>query len=409
MKPVRGIVFQPRFDRLLLGLTYRRCTGNLALFPGGPFFLKELDLEELPGPSWVRVRCRLAGICGTDLKALRLSFSTRSATLAGKRSITRMVCMGHEAVGEVLEVGANVRTLTPGQRVVLVPGGSCLTLGMEQPCEMCGKGLPLLCLKRDEFVPGPAVGAGWSEQFFRHELQLFPLSDDISDEQAILIEPLACAVHTVLRRAPAPNDTVVVIGCGMIGLGIILALKALGTPIRIIAIAKHSYQANNARTAGADLVLTSREGDLYKQLAWALGTEVRARGKRNRLLHRGAAVVYDAVGSGETLQDALRWTKPRGAVVVEGVTARPSPADCTAIWFNEVDLIGSHGHGEEHYDGRRIHTFSLVAQWIRQRRIVLDGLITHRQRLPDFKQAIRAADRKWKSHATKVLLEMRAS
>jgi len=406
LKPVRGIVFDPSFERLLLGLMYRRCTGKLPFFAGGPFSLQELDLKKMPEPSWVRVRCRLAGICGTDLRALRLAFSSRSASVAAKRSVTRPVCMGHEAVGEVVEVGANVRTLVPGQRVVLVPGGACLGLGAPEPCEMCGKGLPLLCLKRDEFVPGLAFGAGWSEQFVRHELELFALSDDISDEQAVLIEPLACAVHAVLRRPPVPNDTVVVIGCGTIGLGIILALKALGMPIRIIAVAKHSYQLNHARAMGADLVLTSDRGDLYQQLASALGTEVRARGKRNRLLRHGAAVIYDAVGSGATLQDALRWARPRGSVVVEGVTARPSPADCTAIWFKEVDLVGSHGHGVEDYDGQKIHAFNLVMQWIRQRKIVIDGLITHRHRLLDYKQAMRAADAKTKSNATKVLLDM---
>lgn len=406
MKPASGIVFHPEVGRILLGMIYHQCTGNLPLFSSGPFLLQKLALKEMPGNRWVRVRCRLAGICGTDLRALRLAFSRRSAAVAEKRSLHTPVCMGHEAVGEVVEIGPRVRSLVPGQRVVLMPDRSCLALGTPERCAMCERGLPLLCLKRDEFLPSPDLGAGWSEQFLRHENQLFAVPDDISDEQAVLIEPLSCAIHAVLRRPPAAGDTVLVIGCGMIGLGIIASLKAQAKSVRVLAIAKHSYQVEKASAMGADLVLESAEGDLYHRLASALGTEVRARGSRNRLLRNGADIVYDAVGSSDTLQDALRWTKPRGAVVMEGFTSRPSPADCTPIWFREIDLIGSHGYGIEHYQGRKVHSFELAIEWIRQGKLRVQGLITHRHPLLDYKQAIRAADGKPASKATKVVLEM---
>jgi L-iditol 2-dehydrogenase len=328
--------------------------------------------------------------------------------MARKRDISRPLCMGHETIGEVLELGSDVRSLAVGQRVILLPGHSCAGMAPAHPCVMCEQGLPLLCLRRDEFVPQLAWGAAWSEQFVRPATQLIPIPDPVTDEQAVLVEPLACSVHTVLRRPPAPNETVVVVGCGTIGLGIILALRAFSFPIRIIAIAKHAHQTSLARALGADRVLPYGVGDLYERLAAELGTEVRARGVGNRLLHQGAAIVYDAVGSGESLEHALRWTKPRGAVVVEGITPRPAPLDCSVIWFREVDLLGSHGHGLEYFEGRRIHTFGLVIEWIRQHRLTPEGLITHRYRLSEYKQAIRAAAGKANSQATKVLLEMRA-
>jgi threonine dehydrogenase-like Zn-dependent dehydrogenase len=314
--------------------------------------------------------------------------------------------MGHEAIGEVLAIGAGVRSVEVGQRVILIPGGSCHSAADRKICPMCDRGLPLLCLNREDHVQGLTGGGGWSEQFIRHETQLLPLPSDISDEQAVLIEPIACAVHAVLRRPPQANDRVIVIGCGTIGLAIILALKALGIPLRVIAIGRHSYQLGQARSAGADAALLFGKEDLYERLASELRTDVKSRGKRNRLLNYGADIVYDAVGSGQTLQDALRWARPRGSVVVEGVTPCPSPSDCTNIWFREVDLAGSHGHGLENFENRKIHTFNLVINWIQERRLVCEGLITHRHRFPDYKNAVRAADGKSRSKATKVVLEM---
>lgn len=403
---MRAIVFHPRIGKVLLGLAYNRCFGDFPLFPGGPVSLQTIQTEPLPGPSSVRVRCRLAGICGSDLNLLRLKFSTGSANMARKRTITRSLCMGHEALGEVLEVGPSVRTLTKGQRVVLVSATACADSNPAHLCVMCEQGFPLLCLNRDNIVPNLATGAAWSEQFVRHESQLIPVPDQVSDEQAVLVEPLACSVHAVLRRVPSPGDTVVVIGCGTIGLGIILVLRALSIPIRIIALFKHAYQASMALTMGADSALAYRPEDLYDQLAVELGTIVLAKGVNNRLLHQGASIVYDAVGSSDTLQHALRWVRARGAVVIQGITPKPRPSDCTPIWLREVDLVGSHGFGMEHCEGKSIHAFALVLDWIREKRLVPDQMITHRYPLWDYKSAFRTTNGKCNSKATKVIFEM---
>jgi threonine dehydrogenase-like Zn-dependent dehydrogenase len=406
---VRGVVFRPEIGRVILGAAYQRLTGSPPLFPAGPVSWEILPQEGLPKPSWVRVRSRLAGICGTDLNLLRLKVSSTSASMARKRSIKRPFCIGHETVGEVIEVGSQVRKLTPGQRVVFVPGLNCNVLEGMPACEMCRRGLPLLCLHRDEFPAELAWGGGWSESFVRHESQLLPIPDEISDEKAVLVEPLACSVHAVLRCPPTPGDTVVVIGCGTIGLGIILTLRALSIPLRIIAIARHSYQSSQAESMGADRVLESDAIDIYDRLAAELETTVLGKRKTNRMLHHGARVVYDAVGNGMTLQHALRWVQPRGTVVLEGISPRPAPSDCTPVWLREVNLVGAHGHGLEHYGGRQIHAFDLVMEWIKEGRLSPEGLITHRYSLAEYKEAIRVAAGKSSSKAIKVLMEIQAN
>jgi threonine dehydrogenase-like Zn-dependent dehydrogenase len=303
-------------------------------------------------------------------------------------------------------VGADVRNLSPGQRVVLVPGASCGSLGKSAMCAMCVRGLPLLCLQRDDCALPLGAGAGWSEACVRHASRVIAIPDGLSDEAAVLVEPLACSAHAVLRRPPAPGDSVVVLGCGVIGLGCILALRALRIPLRIIALARHPAQAERAREAGADAVLSSAGADLYEQLAAELRTEVLARGRGNRLLRWGASVIYDAVGSGQTLGHALRWARPRGAVVVEGITPRPAPCDCTVVWLREVDLLGAHGHGLEDFEGHRRHTFDLVLAWLREGRMSPGAWITHRYPLRDYRRALAAADGKARSAAGKVLLEL---
>jgi len=101
----------------------------------------------------------------------------------------------------------------------------------------------------------------------------------------------------------------------------------------------------------------------------------------------------------------LRWVKPRGAVVV-GIDALPAPADCTAIWLREVDLLGSHGHGLETVGGRPCHTFELVLEWMKRKRLVPEGMVTHRYALENYRRAIGAATAKKDSKAIKVVLKM---
>ena len=100
---MRSVVFHPTFPKALLALAYTRCFRAPALFPGGPVDYQEINEAPLPTPNHVRVRCDLAGICGTDLSLLRFKFSMRGATMARKRALSRPLSLGHEATGEIIE------------------------------------------------------------------------------------------------------------------------------------------------------------------------------------------------------------------------------------------------------------------------------------------------------------------
>src|SRR6185436_5494417 len=105
---MKAVVFEPTPPRMLLALAYARLTNRPATFAAGPLSYRDLPQTPLPGPRHVRVRCRFAGVCGTDLSLLRLKFSMRSATMARPRLLARASCLGHEALGEVIEIGDQV-------------------------------------------------------------------------------------------------------------------------------------------------------------------------------------------------------------------------------------------------------------------------------------------------------------
>lgn len=400
---MRALVIRPTRPRLAAALLYNRVTGKPAVFPGGPLELVEAPEPELPGPQFVKVRSRLAGICGSDLKTLRLKLSTRSARLAAQSPGGGLRFQGHETVGEVVAVGSAVTRHKPGDRVVMIPATHCAALGREAPCRPCRDGAYCLCEHHDEPLPGEPLGGGWSEFFVRHESQLHPVRESLPDEQAVLFEPLACSLHAVLRHPPEHGARVLILGGGMIGLGIVHALRALGRELEVHVMVRHPFQADLAGKAGADSVITS--SDPYAELASRTGDSVVGSRTDNRLLKRGVDLVIDAVGSAATLHLALRTARPGGTVVFEGVDLQPGPLDRTPLWWRELNLLGANGHGRDSWEGEAMATFERVEHWVADGRLSTAGLLSHRFPLEDYRPALTAAADKRRHASVKVAFE----
>jgi len=126
------------------------------------------------------------------------------------------------------------------------------------------------------------------------------------------------------------------------------------------------------------------------------------------MLLGGFDLVYDCVGSAETITDALRWTRARGAVVLVGIELSRLRVDLNPIWHQEVDLLGSKTHASSEWQGRRQNDFQWVIDWVRSGKLRLDGLITHRFPLERYREAIGAATHKLQSRAIKVVFDLRA-
>lgn len=362
------------------------------------------DLPEppLPGPRWVRVRNRQCGICASDLALLLVRADPAAAPVA-LPGFAR-VYLGHEVVGDVVEVGPGVTTVRLGQRVVMesrFTGPTCLSQEIDPPCRHCAAGDTRLC-ENASLGRGPVgVGGGWGDGYTAHESEVRAVPDDLDDDQASLIEPMAVALHAVLRRPPRDGEQVLVLGAGIIGLLVVQCVRLVAPGCRLAVLARYPHQAQAARRLGADDVLDGRQA--YAQAARLTGARhYRAPLNRGMLLG-GFDVIYDCVGHGDTLHDALRWARARGTVVMVGIDLSLVRLDLNPIWYQEVDLIGSHTFGAERVDGRAAHTFELVIEHLRAGRLREAGLITHRFPLQEYRKAIDVARHK-RTGAIKVTL-----
>lgn len=349
--------------------------------------LGQID-SRLPGPRWVRVENQLAGICGSDLHLVYADVDLRVAPAALPSN--NRIYLGHEIVGRVAEIGPDVTTLAVGDRIALQYNiGCCLSEGIDPACRYCAEGNAYLCENAAECESDP-IGGGWGQGFLAHEAQLFRVPETLSDEEAVLLEPAAVGVHAVLRRPPEAGQRVLVLGCGIIGLLTLQAARAATPEAEITAIARYPHQAEAARRLGADHVLNDGQ-DTYGTIAELTGARHYKGSFGNQVLVGGFDVVYDCVGRARTVEDALRWTRAGGAVVVVGVDLNRLKLDLTPVWYYEVDLIGSMVSGAETWNGGRLSTFELTARWFAQGRLTAEGLITHRFPLADYREAIETA------------------
>ena len=376
------------YERSLPRFAAAKVVGALAPGRGatvGPLRLADVDPPELPGPGWVRVRPRLAGICGSDL-----------ATVDGKTSryfeplVSFPFTPGHEVVGE----------LDDGSRVVLEPVLACGARGIDPPCPQCAAGRTQRCERQSFGALEPGLqtgycadtGGGWGAWLVAHESQLHRVPDDLSDEAAVLVEPAACAVHAA-RSVPG-GGAVAVVGAGTLGLCTVAALASSPRrPELLLATAKHPEQRALARSLGADVVVAP--GELARAVRRATGS-LRAGAQ----LTGGLPAVVDCVGSEDSVSSSLEVVAPGGTVVLLGMPGRVS-LDLTPLWHREVRLVGSYAYGEE--DGGR--TFDLAFDLVRT--AGLERLLSATYPLDRYEEALAHAAEAGRRGAVKIAFDLR--
>jgi threonine dehydrogenase-like Zn-dependent dehydrogenase len=334
-----------------------RMPGLLSGF-AAPLRLVTIEEPHPPAPGWARLRTRLSGICGSDLGALSGRTSLYFSGL-----VSMPMVLGHEMVADLVD---DCEDLPAGTRVVLDPVLTCVARGVD-PCPSCRDGATNRCDRITVGNVGPGLqtgfcadtGGGWGQVVTAHRSQLHPVPDAWSDAQAILLEPTACAVHTALRAGVGPNARVLVSGAGAVGLLTTLALRALTDAGEITVVAKHPHQRELARAFGATEVLTPTE--VLRGVRRATGA-FHVQPERSRpFLLGGVDVAVDAVGSRESLETALHATRAGGRVVLSGM---PSPADLSAAWFRELEVVGSYASAQRLPGGDGRAAFDVAADLV---------------------------------------------
>ena len=337
----------------------------------GPLRLVEVAPPDAPAHDWFAVAPVLSGICGSDLA----SVDGRSS-LYFEDIVSFPFILGHEIVGTMACDGtaADGSAVATGQRVVIQPVLGCAARGLEL-CDACRSGDVgrCGCLSHGHLTPGLQTGfcrdtgGGWSDgHLVAHASQIFPIPDTLSDEDAVTVEPMACAIHAALRAKAGADDTVAIIGAGTLGLGVLAALRFLADtdrtqrPSQVLIGARYPIQRQMATQLGADHVVDPRHLDRAVRSVTASLIVGRPTG-RSGVLSGGADVTIDCVGSAESIAEALRITRPGGRVVLVGMPAKAS-LDLAPLWHREIELVGAYAYGTETVDSESEVTFALAIE-----------------------------------------------
>jgi L-iditol 2-dehydrogenase len=278
-----------------------------------------MPLEERPDPvagsGEVVVAVRASGICGSDVHGF--------VGATGRRRIG--VVMGHEATGQVIEIGPDVARARVGDRVVL---RSILPCGV---CDRCRHGQPNICLDRRGL--GMHLEGANAERVVVPEALLVPLPDSVGYEEGSLVEPLAVAMHAVSITPFGRRDDVVIVGAGPIGLLTLLAARRRGART-IIVTDRDAHRLDVARRRGADVAINVAEIDAVAAVMDATNG-------------RGADAVLEAVGIGPTVAQSLAVARPGGQVTWVGNSAPEVPLPMQELVTRELTVRGAYGYVDE--------------------------------------------------------------
>jgi threonine dehydrogenase-like Zn-dependent dehydrogenase len=278
---------------------------------------------------------------------------------------------------------------------VVVPVLNCAVRGIDPPCDQCAAGRINRCerVAFGHIEPGlqcgfcESTGGGWSQEMVAHPSQLVDVPGDLSDEQAVLVEPTACAVHAA-RQVTAGR--VAVVGAGTLGLLTVAALRRLSPATEIVATAKHPDQRHWAKELGADVVCAP--GELARAIRSATGSM-----RIGDQLTGGVPEVVDCVGSEASLTQALQVVAPGGTVHAVGMPGRTT-LDLTSLWHREVALRGAYAYERPDFDT----ALELVAS------LDLGRLMSAAYPLSRYEEAVAHAAQAGARGAVKIAFDLRA-
>jgi threonine dehydrogenase-like Zn-dependent dehydrogenase len=406
---VRALILEKDMPRIAATKILSLLTPRAFVGPTAPIQLRDIPDPALPAPDWLVVRTKLCGLCGSDYKQVFLNGSLDNPMTS---LISWPQVLGHEVVGVVEAVGPAVRERRVGERVVLNPWLSCAPRGLP-PCEWCRQGEVAQCLNftRGSIPAGIHTGTcsaatgGHAPLVPAHESQWLPVPDEISDEAAVLADPFAVSLHAILHNPPPGGGTVLIYGLGTLGLLAVAILRTLYPHVRVLGVARFDHQARLAEQFGAARVLRHRPTRrIVEELAELTGAGILEPWRGLPMLNGGVDLIYDTVSGPETLEVGVRVTRSRGKIVALGVEP-PRRFEWTPLYFKELSLVGSNAFGVEELDGRRQHGMRWYFELVRDGRLDVTPIITHRFSLSRYREAFMTCWDQGRHGAVKVLFD----
>jgi L-iditol 2-dehydrogenase len=324
----------------------------LLLKAPGEAILTELGKPAI-GPEDVLIRSRAVGICGSDVELYR---GTRPADF-----YRYPIVPGHEWAGEIVAVGAQVRHLAPGDKVVSEGFLFCGT------CRNCRMGLTNLCEAGYDEIGFTRTG-GLAEYVAVPARLVHTLPNACSLEEAALLEPTAVVAHAFLRTQPQAGGTVVVVGDGNIGL-LAVQVARLFSPAIIMLVGSRNERLEMARHLGATHIINIKQSDPEPLIQSLTGGH-------------GADFVFEGGTRPEGVETSIRLARRGGTVVLEGIAGSGARLSLESDIFvlKHLTVLGIFGANSA--------AWTYAVQIFRSGLLNLAPLITHRFALTDYRAAL---------------------
>jgi D-arabinitol dehydrogenase (NADP+) len=303
-------------------------------------------------PDEILLQVHACGVCGTDLHVHEGEFGPRFP-----------LTPGHEFSGEIVELGSAVTGLKKGQRATASTTMAC------GKCFYCKRGDFLECENLDGI--GVEINGAFAEYIKLRADLVFPI-EKLSTRESVMVEPTACAVHGMQTLAMKPGSSVLLFGAGPTGQVLAQLLKLNGASRLTVAAPAGPKLDLIARLAADEVVAIDRKDPEVHRTALR---DVSA---------NGFDYVVEATGSTELLQDAIRFSRRRGTIMVYAVypdhaTARITPAD---IMRRELTIKGSFA---------QIDCFPRALDYLESGKIKVEEIVTHEIPLKDYQTALSLA------------------
>jgi len=305
------------------------------------------------------LKIRAAGICGTDLRILG---SGHARIPEGVKRI-----LGHEFSGEIVKVGSDVSWPEVGTRICAAPNMGCGT------CDLCIQGNTQLCKNYYSF--GVVIDGAFA-QYMKiptgaiKQGNLSEIPENISYEEAAMVEPLSCALRGLMSTSPILGETILIIGVGAIGLMFVQLAKNQG--LKLIVSSRNDQRSELARNFGADLTFNPTKEDFHETILAATGG-------------RGVDIAIVAAPSSEAQRNAIEVLAHHGRINFFGGLPKGNEItsiDANLVHYKELTITGTTGSSVKQYRT----ALSLVENGM----VKVDSLITHQFSINDAKEAIQS-------------------
>lgn len=315
----------------------------------------DLRTEDLPIPeisdNEVLIKMLACGLCGTDIQKIRGD------------SVNKPTVLGHEVVGEIVKKGKNVSKFEIGDRVITAIHVPCFT------CHYCNKGHYTIC---EQFRTNNIDPGGFAEFIRIPKLHLNHLthkvSNNVTDEEATLIEPIACCLHGLKQADIRPNDSVLIMGAGTIGILHAQLAKIKGAN-KVIVSDMSEFKLQKALNVGCDYAINIKEKNIIDEV--------------NKITDgQGVDVIVIAAGVSSLVADAVNMVRRAGKIIVFSGFDKNKlvTLDVSRFFKDEISIIGTYSVTP--------YEFPEALDLLEKRKLNTEEMITHVYPLNKLSEAI---------------------